>query len=233
MCRERTATKLTSRDDDFAAIRGQDANRRFVELREGDLSDAACEEGHAGAALPLRRKGFPKMIEEESVVDARHQAFAIGEAEKAQDSSSAREALQAGALVEANKLRRKGNALGMREEPTIGEMTREAGEQRPTVVLLDLAAGMFDELAVLDPRRAGGLAGAAVEALVDVPDIPFAGQNPQLFHVKHLADPAARGVGFETPEAVGGAMVQAEAAVDTAGKIFVGGLVTNCTGRSY
>jgi hypothetical protein len=173
------------------------------------------------------------MIEEESVVDARHQAFAIGEAEKAEDFSSARKALEAGALVEANELRRKGNALGMREEPAIGEMTRKAGEQRPAVVLLDLAAGMFDELAVLDPRRAGGLAGAAVEALVDVLDIPFTGQKPELFHVKHLADSAARGVGFETPEAVGGAMVQAEAAVDTAGKIFVGWLVTNCSGRRY
>lgn len=231
--RERAAAELARGDNDLATIRGQDADRRFVELREGDLGNAACEEGHAGAALPLRRKRFPKVIEEEGVVDARHQAFAVGQAEKAEDSSSAGEALEAGALVEANEPGREGNALGMREEPAIGEMTREAGEQRPAVVLLDLAAGVFDELAVLDARGAGGLAGAAVEALVDVPDIPLTGQNPELFHVKHLADPATGGVGFEAPEAVGGAVVQAEAAVDTAGEILVGWLVTDCIGRNY
>jgi len=39
--------------------------------------------------------------------------------------------------------------------------------------------------------------------------------------VNHLVDAAARGIGFEIPEPVGGAGVEAQAAVDAAGIVLV------------
>ena len=93
---------------------------------------------------------------------------------------------------------------------------------------------MFDEFPVLDAAGAGGFAGAAVQAFVDVIDegigdrrrcVRLAGEFV-LGDVDHLLDTAARGVGFEIPEAVGGAGVEAEAAVDTAGVVLVNGSLT-------
>ena len=52
-------------------------------------------------------------------------------------------------------------------------MARDAGEERALVVALDERAGVLDELAVLDGGGAGGFAGAAVEAFVDVLDEGF------------------------------------------------------------
>ena len=44
-------------------------------------------------------------------------------------------------------------------------------------------------------------------------------------HKLHLANASARRIGFEAPQAISGAMIQAESAVDAAGVIFVTGFV--------
>lgn len=101
------------------------------------------------------------------------------------------------------------------------EIARDSREKRAAVVELDFCASMFDELAVFDAGGAGCFAGAAVEALIDVLDEGIGDGLVVQFDVNHLADATARGIGFEIPEAVGGAGIEAQAAVRATGKIFV------------
>ena len=61
------------------------------------------------------------------------------------------------------------------------------------VILLDLRARRFDQLAVLDARGARGLAGAAIQALIDVLDEGFAERETAL-------DPPAPSGGFARAE---------------------------------
>jgi len=101
------------------------------------------------------------------------------------------------------------------------------------MVALNACAGVLDELAVLDAGGAGGFAGAAVEAFINVIDEGVGDGSAVLRDVHHLADAAARGVGFETPEAVGGASVEAEPAVDAAGVVLVDGGWARDGGRGH
>ena len=75
---ESTAAKLASGDDHFAAVGGQHADGGFVELREGDLGDAAGEERDASAARSGSGEGTAELREEKGIVDAREKALAIG-----------------------------------------------------------------------------------------------------------------------------------------------------------
>ena len=81
---ERSAAELSVGNDDLAAVGGQHANGGFVQGGEAHLRDASGEEGHARAARALRGKRLAETREEEFVLDWRHQAFAIGQAEQPQ-----------------------------------------------------------------------------------------------------------------------------------------------------
>ena len=90
-------------------------------------------------------------------------------------------------------------------------------------VALDLCAGVFDELVVLDAGGAGGHAGHAAEAVVHVAAEGLVERRVALRRVLHHVDAAARRVHLFAPEHVGGACGQAEAAVDAVGEeCFVG-----------
>jgi hypothetical protein len=100
------------------------------------------------------------------------------------------------------------------------EPAQEARSQRPAIIPVDLGAGGFNQLAVLDARRAGGLAGAAIEAEVDVPDEGVGQPQPPFVNQDHLVDAAAGRITLQSELAVGGAVVQAKPAVDTGGVVF-------------
>ena len=135
-------------------------------------------------------------------------------------------------MIEAKEPRGGGDAAWMREQFAKQKIASEPGKQRTLEVALDAGAGMLDELSVLDAGGAGRFAGAAVEAFVDVVDegrgdgdmapLEFV-RGLNLRDVDHLVDAAARGVGFEVPEAIGGAGAETKAAVHTASVIRVGG----------
>src|SRR5687768_6530300 len=91
---------------------------------------------------------------------------------------------------------------------------------------LDLRAGALDELAELDAGRACRLAGAAVEALVDVVVVSGAVRvEPAVEHVLHQPDAPARRVHLDAEERVRRAGRQAEAAVHAARDELVHGRV--------
>src|ERR1700722_1418601 len=97
---ERAATKLRCGDDDFTAVCGEDADGRFVEAREGDLGDAAGEEGYAGAARAGGGKRAAKLAKKERIIDGRQKAFAAGQAEEFEYAAGAGQGLQARPLIE-------------------------------------------------------------------------------------------------------------------------------------
>src|ERR1700682_1994534 len=109
------------------------------------------------------------------------------------------------------------------EQVPENEVARDASEPGAGIVALDARAGVLDEFSIFDPGGAGGLAGTAVETFVDV---VYEGIRDGLlvqFDMNHLMDAAAWRIGFEVPEAVGGAGVEAEAAVNTACVVLVDG----------
>src|ERR1022692_2079032 len=92
-------------------------------------------------------------------------------------------------------------------------------------MLLDLRARDFDQLAVLDARRARRFARAAVETSIDVRDEPLAQLQPSLVHQLHLANAPTRRIGFLAPQAIRWAMIQAKPAVNAARIVRVFGLI--------
>jgi len=228
---KRAAAKLSVGDDDFATVGGENADGGVIELREGDVGDAAGEEGDTGTWLiPTANtagadggKGLTDAGEEKRIVDAREETFAIGEAEKFEDAGRASEFLQAGALVDTEKARDRGDAGRKRKEMSKNKIARVSREKWARVVSFNFGASVFNELAVFDAGGAGGFAGAAVEAFIDVFDEGIGDGLVIEFDVNHLADASARGVGLEIPEAVSGASVEAESAMGAASKIFVNG----------
>ena len=98
---ERAAAKLPMGHDDFAAVSGENENGGLVEPRESDVGDATREEDDTSAARTSGRKGLTNAGKEKGVVDAREEAFTIGEAEEVENTTGAREGLQAGTLIYA------------------------------------------------------------------------------------------------------------------------------------
>ena len=168
--RESATAELAVGDDNFTAVGREDSDGGLIELREGDLRDAAGEQGDACAARANGGKSAAKLSEEERIVNARKQAFAVREAEKFQYASGAGERLQAEALVKANDAREGGDTMGMRKQVAEHKLARKASEERALVVALNERAGVFDELAILDCGRACSFAGTAVQAFINVID---------------------------------------------------------------
>src|SRR6266704_3309132 len=155
---ESAAAKLPIGHDDFATVSGKDADGRFVQLRKGDISDASSKESDASAARTGGGEGLTEAAEKKVIVDAREQTFAFGDPQELQDADAAGNGLQARALIQAKQ------AGGVREVKRTGEQNAE------NEIARDARAGVLDEFAVLDAGGAGGFAGAAVQAFVDVID---------------------------------------------------------------
>ena len=112
---EGAAAALSRGDDNFAAVGGEDANRGLVELGEGDVGDASGKECDASAARSGRGISPAEAAVEKTIVDAREERFAFGEAEKFEDADAARDGLQTRALIKAN------DAGEVRDAVRIGE----------------------------------------------------------------------------------------------------------------
>src|SRR6266699_1297399 len=108
------------------------------------------------------------------------------------------------------------DAVRIGEQVPENEVARDASEPGARIVALDARAGVLDEFSIFDPGGAGGFTGAAVETFVDVVDEGIRDGLLVQFDMNHLMDAAARRIGFEVPQAIGGAGIEAEAAMDTA-----------------
>ena len=110
------------------------------------------------------------------------------------------------------------------------KIAKEGGGPGAFEIALDAGAGILDEFSILDAGGAGSFASAAVETFIDVLDVGVRDGRGRLSmigklalrDVDHLVDAAAGRIGFQIPQTVGGARVQAKAAVNAARIVFVG-----------
>ncbi len=221
MRRKRAAAGLSRGDDHLAAVRREHANRGVMQRGKTDLGDAPGKQRHAGAARAHGRIRAAELREKKFAVDRRQQPLAVRKPEQAENSGCARERLQSRALVKVEDARDDRDAARIGQQAAKHKIPRKARKKWPPVILLDLRARRFDQFAVLDAGRARGLARAAIQALVDVLHEGFAEREPALIHQHHLADSAARRIGFEAPEFVRRALIQTQAAMNAARIVVV------------
>jgi len=141
--------------------------------------------------------------------------------------------LQTGALVETEYAREITDAMGSKEQVSENEIASDVREPGARIVSFDVRARVLDEFSIFDTRRAGGFARAAVETFIDVVDEGISDPLPVQLDLNHLVDPPARRIRFEVPETVGGAGVEAQAAVHAAGVVLVDGMETRNGGRGH
>ena len=80
--RQRSATKLTGRHHNFAAIGCQDPDGRIIQPRKGDLRNSSGEESNPRAQGAGGRIRAAQPAEEKRIVDARQQPFPVGQPEQ-------------------------------------------------------------------------------------------------------------------------------------------------------
>ena len=103
---------------------------------------------------------------------------------------------------------------GVGEQVMEDQPLEQAGPGLGRRVLLDGDLERLDQLAVLDARRAGRLAGPAIEAELEVPADVGPHRQPAVGHGPHQVDPPARAVVLVAGLDVRRAARRAEAAVD-------------------
>src|SRR6516165_3628274 len=82
---------------------------------------------------------------------------------------------------------------------------------------------MLDQSSVLDSRRARRLARPAIQAFINVLNESRGERQRSLVQQDHLANPPARRIRFQLPQAVGWAIVQTQSAMNAPRKILVDG----------
>ena len=229
--RQRTAAALRVGYNHVAAIRGEHADGRLVERRKCDLRHAASEKCHTGAARTDRSVRGAKLIEEKFSVDRRKQRFPSRQTKQIENPGAARQFLQPAALINSQQRRRSGDSLGIWQQLAENKIAREPRKKWPRIFLRDPGASVLHKFAVLHAGGAGGFAGTAVQAFVDV--VHEAGGERRgflrgialrgLLHADHLPNPSARRISLQIPQPVGGARVEAKPAMHAARVVFVGG----------
>ena len=209
---ERAAAAGPSGDHHLGAVPGQQADGRLVDLRRQHLLGAAARAARrAPVACPrretpagtstgdgdARRRGArPSIARSRPPSPRRGRRPAKGRASLGADQGQA----------EQHRARQHGREHGA-QQPVAGA---------PAVGLLDMAAGMVDQMHVVHVGRAGRHAGEAGEAAVDVLDDLRARRPVVLEHVLDQVDAAARAVELVAEQDVGRAGRGAEAAVHAA-----------------
>ena len=96
---------------------------------------------------------------------------------------------------------------------------------RPPLLCKDLGSSRLNDAPVWHPGRANSLAGAALQAEVEVVDYRVIQGGASLVDGTDKGDAAARRFELETSLHVGRTRVQAETAMDASGQIGVGGSI--------
>ena len=216
MMGERTATSFARRHHDIEAVTRQHpdrcgidvaapAHRRRSRRAAPPVRAAAPAPERAARRLTLQRarraqRGQPQHRGE------RLEAGEIGAAARAASPSSA-----------ASSARR--NSLGSVMHPSSARSSRSRNGRR--VGRLDMRAGMIDEMHVIDAGRAGGHAGEAGQAAVDMLDHLAPRRLAVLQHVLDQIDAAARRIDLVAEQHIGRAGRGAEAAMDASAQDLV------------
>ncbi len=163
---ERPATALAVRHHDLDAEPRQEPDRRLVDLRLQHRLGAAGQDRHAPAPFGACGRDHGRLRADEAAAGARGAS-----------SSMAPSGFSAGTRFSSPAKGRPSRASLERQRGSggIGQHRRQHGaqqpvRQRPVVGLLDMGAGVVDQVHVVHAGRAGGHAGKAGQAAVDMCD---------------------------------------------------------------
>jgi hypothetical protein len=200
---ERAAAAGAVDDDDVDAVARQQPDRRLVDLGRDHLLHAAREQRNTLPTRALRAEDLRPVDRGRRRDRARRQR---------EHGSQAR------GQQRRQRLRHSGAEEGQAEEAGArqqgGEQAAQpAVEQRAAVGLLDVPAGVVDEVHVVHARGAGGHAGKAGEAAVNVLHHLGRCRAGILQHVLDQVDAAARAVELVAEQHIGRAGRGAEAAM--------------------
>ena len=193
----------------------QQADGGVVDLGAQHLLGAAGEQDDAPLALGLGRGGAGTGEVGAAQQPARRQiehGDELLEPEPAQETGEG--------LREACRPQRQAEAFGIGQDGR-QQGARQALAEAAAAGLLDVGAGVVDEVHVVDAAGAGGHAGEAGEAAVDVSLHLRARGTVVLEHLLHQVDAAARAVALVAQQHVGRAGGGAEAAVHAAAQDLV------------
>src|SRR5580658_225707 len=111
---QRPAAHLPGRNDDFAAIRLQHANRCIIQRSKRDARHASGKECNTRAPLANRGKSLAHAGIEEFPIDARKKLKALLHPEEARNLRTSHERLESTYLREPGSARHKPNSRRMR-----------------------------------------------------------------------------------------------------------------------
>ena len=221
---QRPAALLFAGDGDFATVPLEHPHRGLVQPAEEHVLHAAGHQGHPVPGFSLGRKHLADAGEEERRLGLRRQLCQLAQpAQFRQEAGLAQHRLEAAALEQ-----QQSKARDLEQEPApqdlvVREPPQQARWQAPAHGGLDLREGALDQPSVLDARGAGGLAGPARQAQLDVLDVVGPGRRAALADLHHLVDPPPGRIHLHAQFAVGGTRVEAESAVDALAEVgFLG-----------
>ena len=220
---ERAAAALGG-DDDLAAVAGEHGCGRLVDPAVDEGHDAAVEHADAAGRGASGGQGLAGTLVEES--QSGELPFeAVECADGSQETRAPDEGLESGALVGL-----QGPGDGPEQERVMQEQPQAEKDAEPVAegagaVRRHLGASGLHHAAVGDAGGAGGLAGAALEAEVEMPGDSVGESDAPLVDALHQGDTAAGRLGLDAELDVGGADLQAQPAVDALVEVFLEGRV--------
>ena len=221
---DRPAASLTSGDHDLAAIGLEHPGRRGGRLGEHRITDAAEEQGDSGPLRPDRREDVREPAPGRGEGRQHGLQVAEGGRQELRQPDLLGQAQSPGLLEPAGRGERGLDPAGVGEEVVEDQPLEQAGPVRGRRRSVEGDLERLDQFAVLDARRAGGLAGPAVEAEVEVVADLGRDADPAVGHRPHQVDPAPGAVVLVASLDVSGATRGAEAAVDAVLEPAVGDL---------
>jgi len=200
----------------LAAVLEKDVGRRPVDVGEGDVLDAAREEGDPEPRGPRRPLGGADEGVGEAPADRHSLPLDLAEAfrQEPEEAAGAQEPAESARLVEPQEPRRGAQRPGPQQQ-----QAQRQGPDQPApgagggAAPLGLGAPGLEERAVVDPGGAGGRARKAPEAVVHLPREARGRLQLAVGDRAHERDPPPRRMALPARLEVRGARGQAQPAV--------------------
>ena len=207
------ATSLIAWNDNLATVKRQHSNRRVVQPRKRKVGNATGKKSHAIPALADRRNHGSKAFGKERLLHARSEPRHARKFCAERPYAGASKCFKPRSLIHAKYL------PGELQPLPVGKQVQEHLSQscfKPwaVIVSINLTSRRFNQSAVLDARGTCGLAGAAIQAQVNVLHKTFAKRKTAALDLNHLVNSPARRIHFYAQFAVRRTTVQAQAAMN-------------------
>src|SRR5262245_55990502 len=225
---ERSAAPLTARHHHVPPRGGEEPSRPRVHVGEEEALHAAGEESGPAPRLAARGQEVGQRLRGGHGGEQRLQGLEL--AEGREQAEPAHQRLRSRGLVELEPPEEGGETSGMREGLERPTRRRMIGLRSADVLARELGPRRLQELAEGHAGGARRLAAAAAETEIEVTGEGWGETNPSLGGRAHEIDAAARRVHLLAQHAIGRALRQTDAAVDTGAQALRGRSVDGIEG---